>query len=94
MKSTTISFRDDQYEEIEARTGDNESKSEVVRRLIDQAFEAEELQKEVDRLQRERRQLLEQREENKELVRYVEGEQQWREASLTTRLRWWIKGMD
>lgn len=51
-----------------------------------------ELQTELDRVHREKRQVLDQREENQELKRYVEDELSWREQSLGTRLKWWVFG--
>ncbi|WP_227380509.1 hypothetical protein [Haladaptatus halobius] len=56
--------------------------------------EHDELQTEVERLRREKRQVLAQREENQELKRYVEDELSWREQTLATRLRWWIFGKE
>lgn len=88
---------------------DLDSTSEAVRRLID-AYEDlqrdyenlhtqyEGLQADVERLQNEKRLILEDREEKNELIEYVEEErtveQRWREAGLTTRVRWKLFGMD
>ena len=54
---------------------------------------------EIERLHRERRQLLEQREENKELVRYaeqqrsvLERQEERRDAPAWTRAKWWLFG--
>jgi transposase len=60
--------------------------------IIDQYTEQNELAQEVERLTRERRQLLEQREEHDELVRYVDDELSYREKGLFTRIRWWLFG--
>jgi len=38
--------------------------------------------------------ILEQREENTELVKYVEDERRFRHAGLLTRAKWWLRGMD
>ena len=55
------------------------------------------LETDVDRLQNEKRLILEDREEKQELVRYVEGErtaeERWRQAGLATRLKWRLTGM-
>lgn len=55
------------------------------------------LETERDRLQDEKQQVLAQREENTELVEYVEQERtverQWREAGLATRMKWRVLGM-
>lgn len=53
-----------------------------------------ELEQEVERLTRERRQLLDQREEHDELVRYVADELSYREQGLLTRARWWLFGKE
>lgn len=57
----------------------------------------EDLEREVQRLNRERRQILEQREEHEELVRVVQRErsltERRAEAGLGTRLKWWAFGM-
>lgn len=86
-----------------------DSRSEAVRLLLDEYEElqadyeelntqCEGLQNEVERLKREKRLILEEREEKQELMEYVEdertAEQRWREAGLTTRLRWKVFGMD
>lgn len=87
---------------------DVDSRSAAIRRLFDEyersqaeyeelKNEYEEVQTELERARRERRQLLEQREQHQELVRYAKNErtaeQRWRQASLTTRLRWRLTGM-
>lgn len=57
----------------------------------------DDLERDAERLQNEKRLILEDREEKQELVRYVEAErteqQRWRQAGLTTRLKWRITGM-
>ena len=88
---------------------DLDSTSEAVRRLLDayedlQAdyenlhTECEELQTEVERVKNEKRLILQEREQKHELMEYVEEErtveQRWREAGLTTRVRWKLFGMD
>jgi acetyl-CoA carboxylase alpha subunit len=57
------------YSELEEEV---EAKMEEVERNRDK--EVADLQQEIDRLNRERRQLLEQREENKELARWAEDQ--------------------
>jgi hypothetical protein len=65
-----------------------------MRMIIDQYNERNELAEEVERLTRERRQLLAQREEHDELVRYVADELSYREQGLLTRVRWWVFGKE
>ena len=97
----------DRLDELQQKR-DIDSRSAALRELLD---EYEELQQEYEKLnrecenletklqrqKREKRQLLEEREERQELVRYVEDErtteQRWREASLATRLKWKVTGM-
>ena len=97
MARLSASIPEEQMERIEELAGSEGpygSKSEVVRECINRYDRVDELETEVDRLHRERRQLLEQRSENQELQRYVKDEQRYRQAGLVQRLRWWIGGMD
>lgn len=56
------------------------------------------LETENERLKHEKQQLIERRETTQELVAYVEGEreqrQAWEEAGLATRVKWWLFGRD
>jgi len=56
------------------------------------------LEQQVERLEREKRLILEQRDEHSQLVRAVEREQSLAEeraqAGLATRVRWWLFGRD
>ena len=97
MPRITVSISDEQNERLADLTGENRpygSKSEAMRSFITADEQVQELEQEVERLNRERRQLLEQRSENKELRRYVEDEQRYRQGGLIQRFRWWIRGMD
>lgn len=110
MKRLTVSLEPEQIERLDELQDeqDVDSRSAAIRRLFAEYDELqaeyerlnteyEEVQTELERARRERRQLLEQREEHRELARYVEdertAEQRWRQASLTTRLRWKLTGM-
>ena len=97
MPRITVSVSDEQNErlsELAADDGPYESKSEAMRSFIDADERVQELEQEIERLNRERRQLLEQRSENQELRRYVEDEQRYRQGGVIQRLKWWIRGMD
>lgn len=95
MDKRTIRIPDDVAEDIDRRAEENDvSDSEAARELLRRGMEADELEREVERLNRERRQLLEQREENQQLRRYVENDVDWHEASLPTRLRWYVFGKE
>ena len=97
MPRFTVTVTDEQaalLEELSSDGGQYGSKSEAVRNFIQDGERLAELERENDRLHRERRQLLEQRSENKELRRYVEDEQRYREASVFRRFKWWLRGMD
>jgi len=78
--------------DLEGRVDDLEE------RVDELAAENEDLRTDVDRLQNEKQQILEQREEHRELVRAVERDQtleeRWRSAGLATRLRWRVFGMN
>jgi hypothetical protein len=80
-------------------TSDAEAVRECVRRsqrLDDLEGELVEVRQELDRARRERRQLLAEREEKKELARYVEDErtraQEREQAPVWRRARWWLLG--
>jgi Arc/MetJ-type ribon-helix-helix transcriptional regulator len=102
MPRITVSVSDDQAERIEELAdgdGPYSSKSEVMRYFIQRSQEADELERENERLHRERRQLLDRREERNELVRYAEDQreqeqraQNRREKPVWTRVRWWVLG--
>ena len=102
MPRITVSLSDEQAERIEELAGDDgpySSKSEVMRYFIRRSQEADDLERENERLHRERRQLLDQREERNELVRYAEDQreqeqrtQNRREKPVWTRMRWWVLG--
>lgn len=110
MKRLTVSLEPEQIDRLDELQDEHDvdSRSAALRRLFDEYDDlqakyeelnttCEELEKELERARRERRQLLEQREEHQELARYVEdertAEQRWRQASITTRLRWRLTGM-
>ena len=72
MPRLTITVTDEQAALLEELSGDGgqyESKSAAVRDFIQAGERVAELEQEVERLNRERRQLLEQRKEHGELVR-------------------------
>jgi len=102
MPRFSVTLPEEQGELIDDMTGKNGpagSKSEAVRMLITDAQRVEEVEAENDRLRRERRQLLEQREEHADLVRYADAEREQaeldrerRKQPVWTRLRWWVYG--
>ena len=88
-------------EELSSDDGQYASKSEAVRACI-QAYErVDELETENDRLRREKRAVIEQRDEHRELVEYVEGERalqqmerERRNAPIWKRMKWYILGVE
>lgn len=97
MPRITVSLSEEQDAQLAELTDDSgpyESKSEAMRSFIGADERVRELEQEVERLNRERRQLLEQRSENKELRRYVEDEQRYRQGGVIQRLKWWVRGMN
>lgn len=102
MPRLTITVTDEQAELLEELSGDSgqyESKSAAVRNFIQAGERVAELEREVERLNRERRQLLEQREEHGELVRYAEDQRdqdqsahERRQQPAWTRAWWWLTG--
>lgn len=105
MQQMTVSLREDQKEQIENLVGKGnpyESKSEAMRGVIDEynqrGAQIERLQEENQRLHNERNTILNAREENTELVEYVEEERSMTkrkaQAGILTRGKWWLMGMD
>ena len=96
MPRLSVTLTGEQNERIEelVENGDYSSKNAVVQDWLADAEKVNQLESDLERCRRARRQLLEQREESKELVRYVEDEQRYRQAGLVQRLRWWFRGMD
>ena len=102
MKPTTVTLRESDLSLLNELSGDSgayESRSEAIRAIIDGHSEANELQTQVERLQREKRMILEQREENQELVSYVQREKAMQErreertqANVIRRAWWWVAG--
>ena len=99
MPRITVTLEDEQADLLAEKTGDGgeyDSKSEAVRKCIT-GYErlserVAELERENDRLRSEKRLILEQREEQTELQNYVQDELSYREAGLTTRMKWWLFG--
>lgn len=106
MKPITIRISWNRLEEIEKEAEERDmSKSEIFRERLDELDDARELRNELEanldelrtenqRLRREKRQILDQRQENTELVEYVEDEKRYRQAGIMTRFKWWLRGMD
>jgi Arc/MetJ-type ribon-helix-helix transcriptional regulator len=102
MEQTTIRLPSELLERIDEAVEDTEqSRSEYIREELRAAEDlrerVDELERELERAKRERRQVLEQREEHGELVRAVQEErtleQRRAEAGMVTRAKWWAFGM-
>lgn len=88
---------------IEEKAGDDgeySSKGEVMRSIIDDHQDSQDLQTQVDRLQREKQMILDQRSDHQQLIRHVEDEREERqrrqkkeEAPIWRRTKWWIMGV-
>jgi TolA-binding protein len=103
---TTVTLDDAQSEHVDAvRTSPDESDAAAVRRCVERSQQLAECQErigeletEVERVQNEKRLILDQQEEHSELVRVVEEERSLQErkarAGLGQRMKWAIFGMD
>lgn len=88
--------------ELVAYALENESSTdENVRQRAEYERQIEELERELERAHRERRQIVEQRQENKELVRYAETQREAeqrrrkrRDAPVWRRAWHWVVGYD
>lgn len=93
MERLTVRVPEDLLEEIEDLADQEDvSNSEAARTLLRQGVEAEDIRRENQRLQQQLGVLIEDREERTQLVRYAETEREYREAGLSTRLKWWLFG--
>jgi hypothetical protein len=103
---TTVTLGDELAAHVDdVRASPDESDAAAVRACVERSQRlgecrdrVAELERGLERARRERRQLLEQREEHSELVRAVERERSIQErktqAGLATRVKWAIFGMD
>ena len=114
MEQITLRIPEDALESLEGEAeGHNASRSEHIRDILESHLQngtnpdrvqeltkrVEELEAENDRLRREKRLILEQREEHGELVEYVEHERSLQErredrldAPVWKRGYWWVFG--
>lgn len=104
MERLTIRVPEELLEEIERiQDADDVSQSEAARQLLRRGSAYDEVKTERDRLERQYRQLIEQREEHTELVEYVEEERDLkrqrerqrdrrRTAPVWRRAKWWFLG--
>ena len=101
MPRLSITLTDEQNDRVEelVESGEYSSKNAVVQDWLARAEKVNQLESELERCRRARRQLLEQREENKELVRYAESERDAAErreersrAPAWRRAKWWLFG--
>lgn len=97
----SVSLRDEQVGRIDDLEFD--SRSEAIRELVDRGFEYEDIQQENERLRNEKQTILNQRDENKQLVEYLQKEREIqmqermdqverRKQPVWERLRDWIFG--
>jgi Arc/MetJ-type ribon-helix-helix transcriptional regulator len=81
-------------DEIVAQAEQVEELDRSLDELREAADRAEDLETENERLQRKLTETNARREEHQELVRYVEDEITYRNASLSQRAKWWLFGKD
>ena len=104
MESVSTRLDDETYRDVRETAEERDvSIAEVLRELVEKGTEYDDrvsaLETENERLHRERRQLLEQREENQELVRFAESQRELAEhererqkRGVFTRFRYWLTG--
>lgn len=97
MRPVTTRIPDDTHRILEDMADEQDrSVSELVREHVEKGLEyddrVEELERQVIRLENEKRALIEDREERQQLVKYVEDELSYREAGLGTRMKWFLFG--
>ena len=101
MPRLSITLTDEQNKRVEelVENGEYSSKNAVVQDWLERAEKVNQLESDLERCRRARRQLLEQRDENKELVRYAQNERDAAErreersrAPAWRRAKWWLLG--
>ena len=104
MTRTSVNLSEKEDSIIEDLTGENgpyDSRSEAVRECVQSYVqlhnEIEELHNKIDRLEREKRMILEHREEHTELVESIQRKESRQhrkaKAGLLRRTRWFFTGM-
>lgn len=98
MESVSTRLDDETVSDIRETAEERDvSMAEVIRGLIEQGQDYERLKAETERLRREKRLILEEREEKQELVKYAESERQLKKkkdhANLLKRAKWWFTGV-
>lgn len=101
-KRITVTLREEQVDMIDEMENSDDprydSRSEVVRYLIDRVEEleadVEELERNLDRVRNEKEVLVEQHQQSKELEVYREQQETLLEASLGQRVKWLVFGRD
>ena len=111
-ESVTFKLDAETLKEIDQETDERDiTRSEYLREIIDSRYKTDDLQAEIrareqmiERLENEKRTLIQNRKEHTELVEYVQEEReiqrqrqnleyQRAEAGLLTRTKWWMFGM-
>lgn len=100
MVRLSITLTDEQNEQIEelVDSGEYSSKNEVVQSWITRDEKMNQLESTIERLEREKQQILAQQQEHGELVRYVQDERtlsmKKHNASAVQRVKWLLFGDD
>lgn len=100
MDQITLRLREDTIDALDDEAEDaGVSRSEYIRDVIESRHDTGELRDEIEnlettiqRLENEKRALIEDRQYTQELEVYVEKEQAWRNAGLVGRAKWWLFG--
>lgn len=104
MDSITLRLPTEMIEELDSEANEHGvSRSEHIRTILETRNEHDELQTERDRLERRVQTLIQQRDEHRELVEYVEDErelrhrreqrrEQRRQSNAFKRFAWWLFG--
>jgi len=99
MDKITVSLTDENLTQIEAiQEAEDLSRSAAIREILEQyddlQTEYEDLHTKYEQLNKQHTQLLNRYDERESLVEFVKTEQKKRKASISTRLKWFLFGMD
>ena len=99
MDKITVSLTDENLTQIEAiQEAEDLSRSAAIREILEQyddlQTEYADLHTKYEQLNKQHTQLLNRYDERESLVEFVKTEQKKRKASISTRLKWFLFGMD
>ena len=93
MEQITLWMEETDLERIEEEAEErDESKSKIVRELVQRGYEYDQLESENERLRNQLQATNQRNDVNDKLVRYVENDLDFHEEGIATKLKWFVFG--